>query len=331
MRDAVLRELQAAIQVLEDTLNSELKGAVFRITHADASEQPPDPGEPFQVGRVSKSSSTDDAGTSPPRRWDHRRRFTAAADGKESLAQILKSSLLPAASSAEETAENSSVTSPVGDDDRHQEELALAPMGRTESGDRGKRTLHARIEERLNEVHQHQEPGDDDEDMEEMGSVVSTPSCSSTNWRVDALDLGDRLAATSAAKKGSASVESIVNLVASERERWEAERQGLEARIEELKEQLITVSSPPDTEHEALKKKLHSLRQAVKERSRFGAWVCERHMQESDDEDEAENPRNADKEELRLQMQELERELRNARQAAAKGRRHNGGAASGSR
>merc|ERR1712083_491179 len=60
---------------------------------------------------------------------------------------------------------------------------------------------------------------------------------SGVNWRVDAMDMGDRLAATAAAKKGSASVDSIVDLVASERERWAEEKQKLEERVDELKKE----------------------------------------------------------------------------------------------
>mmetsp|Transcript_24585 Transcript_24585/g.69876 ORF Transcript_24585/g.69876 Transcript_24585/m.69876 type:complete len:353 (-) Transcript_24585:157-1215(-) len=319
VRGAVLKELKT----LQDSLDNELRGALSRINNHSVASAEPDPSEPFQVGKARRPVTVDDTavtGSPRPRRLDTRRRHTAAADGKESLAEILKHAMLLAASSAEETAENSSV----GECADQELELEQRRLKRTDSG---KKDLRARIEERLNEVHQHQarssSSDEDPDELADVASVVSTPSCSSTNWRVDALDFGDRLAATTAARKGSASVESIVHLVQSERERWEQEKHGLEARLEDLKEQVAIVAPAHDTEHEGLKRQLARLRQAVKERSRFGAWVCERHMQESDDEDEQGSSRNADKEALRIQMQGLEADLRSARREASK-RRHSG-------
>merc|ERR1712187_899117 len=72
----------------------------------------------------------------------------------------------------------------------------------------------------------------------------------------------------------------------------------------------------PDAEKEALRCEYQELRKAMKARSRFGAWVCERHMQESDDEEENERPRNAEKEELRRLMSQMPSKLRAARAAA---------------
>lgn len=144
------------------------------------------------------------------------------------------------------------------------------------------------------------------------------------SWRADALDMGDRLASSSAAKKGGASVDSIVDLVTAERERWEEEKQALETRLEELKqEQQAMMKDRKDPEKESLKAQLQDLRKMIKSRSRFGAWVCERHMQESDDEDDG----NADKEALRAQLQTLRDELRSARlEARAKARAQSGSA-----
>ncbi|CAE7375677.1 unnamed protein product, partial [Symbiodinium microadriaticum] len=53
----------------------------------------------------------------------------------------------------------------------------------------------------------------------------------------------------------------------------------------------------PDAEKQALKREHQELRKVIKARSRFGAWVCERHMMESDDEEP-----DGEKEELRRQM-----------------------------
>mmetsp|Transcript_34746 Transcript_34746/g.108242 ORF Transcript_34746/g.108242 Transcript_34746/m.108242 type:complete len:318 (-) Transcript_34746:60-1013(-) len=144
---------------------------------------------------------------------------------------------------------------------------------------------------------------------------ISMKSGSSVNWRIDALDCGDRLAASAAARKGTASVDSIVALVASERERWVEERSALEARLEELKERRQAFHQRPDAEKEELRRQVQELRETMKMRSRFGAWVCERHMQESDDEEES--PSNLEKEQLRGVLAGLEAELREARVQAA--------------
>lgn len=142
---------------------------------------------------------------------------------------------------------------------------------------------------------------------------------SSVLWRADALDVGEGMASEALAKKGSASVESIVALVQAERERWDEEKQALEARLEELKAQRRAQQARhrPDAEKEALKRQHQELRKAMKERSRFGAWVCERHMRESDDDEELQKPANSEKEELRRQMGELFQKLRAARSSAS--------------
>jgi len=140
-------------------------------------------------------------------------------------------------------------------------------------------------------------------------------------WRADALDFGENLAAEAAAKKGNTSVDSIVALVQTERERWEEEKQALEARVEELKEQLRAMQAKhqPDAEKEALKRLYQELRKAMKARSRFGAWVCERHMKESDDDEDTEKPGVSEKEDLRRKMSALGAQLREARAAIGMG------------
>mmetsp|Transcript_94279 Transcript_94279/g.264028 ORF Transcript_94279/g.264028 Transcript_94279/m.264028 type:complete len:415 (+) Transcript_94279:2-1246(+) len=332
VRDSILYELRT----LREQLSSELSGVIERLNKAEASEKEKrehdDHPCAFKVGRHLDDDVVD-ASPRIHRRPTGKRRFTASADGKDSLADLLKNSMLPTASSAEDTIENSSnesfkaVVSQEADiepDRSVSRESASSFRGKT-SFSEGRKNLHARIEERLNEVHQHQveeEHGDvrrdeRQEPMEDTRSDISTPSCSSTIWRLDALDWGDRLAANAAAKKGTASVESIVELVETERDRWATEKQGLEARLEEVKEQLQTFETPSDTEKNALKRQVAELRQTIKVRSRFGAWVCERHMQESDDEEEDDELRNADKEALRIQLQQVETELREARRTVA--------------
>lgn len=143
--------------------------------------------------------------------------------------------------------------------------------------------------------------GEENEDANPRSDKGSDTS--SVAWRADALDVGQNLAAEAAAKKGTTSVESIVALVQVDRERWEEEKQALEARIEELKEQQrsLQATNQPDEEKEALKKEYQDLRKAMKARSRFGAWVCET---------------DAEKEELRRKMSELSAKLRAAKAAA---------------
>ncbi|CAE7878172.1 unnamed protein product [Symbiodinium sp. KB8] len=147
----------------------------------------------------------------------------------------------------------------------------------------------------------------------DTSSIGKKSDASSMNWRADALDVGENLAAEAAAKKGHTSVDSIVALVQAERERWEEERQALEVRVEELQEQLRSMQAAhsPDAEKQALKREHQELRKVIKARSRFGAWVCERHMMESDDEET-----DAEKEELRRRISELSVKLRAAKVAA---------------
>lgn len=171
------------------------------------------------------------------------------------------------------------------------------------------------------QLHALDTPGEEDEDLQkeassDTSSIGKKSDASSMNWRADALDVGENLAAEAAAKKGHMSVDSIVALVQEERERWEEERQALELRVEELKEKLRSMQAvhSPDAEKRALKVEQQELRKVIKARSRFGAWVCERHMVESDDEET-----DGEKEELRRQMASRFAQLRAARAAAGAG------------
>lgn len=140
-----------------------------------------------------------------------------------------------------------------------------------------------------------------------------------SKWRANALDVGDKLASSAAARQGGASVDSIVDLVEAERELRAEERLALEARLEELREQQKLRlaqeggGAGADPEKESLRKQVQELRGVIKARSRFGAWVCERHMQESDDEDDDGPVRNSDKEFLREQLTRLEKDIKAAR------------------
>ncbi|CAK0909804.1 unnamed protein product, partial [Prorocentrum cordatum] len=89
--------------------------------------------------------------------------------------------------------------------------------------------------------------------------------------RANALDVGDKLACSSAARSGGASVDSIVDLVEAERELWAEERLALEARLEELREQQKLRlaqeggGAGADPEKESLRKRVQELRGAIKE------------------------------------------------------------------
>lgn len=152
---------------------------------------------------------------------------------------------------------------------------------------------------------------DDDEDEVPQRCESRSSAASSGRWRVDQLDVGDKLASKSAARKGLASVDGIVTLIEEERARWADEKEALGARLEELKAASDLPVAPRDPEKEELKRQLQDLRKEMKARSRFGAWVCARHAQESDDEDAVEE--RAEREELRRQLDELEVALREAR------------------
>ncbi|CAE7306122.1 unnamed protein product, partial [Symbiodinium sp. KB8] len=159
------------------------------------------------------------------------------------------------------------------------------------------------------------------------GCGVEKQKMSIANFRrrADALDVGEYWAAETAAKKGKTSIDSIVALVRflwlvligfhvqAERERWDEEKEALEANMEELKEKLRSMQAArsPDAEKQALKREHQELRKVIKARSRFGAWVCERHMKESEDEET-----DTEKEALRRKISDLFVRLRAARAAA---------------
>merc|ERR1711948_248460 len=111
----------------------------------------------------------------------------------------------------------------------------------------------------------------------------------------------------------------IVDLVQSERERWADEKRVLEEKVDELKKERQMRRRGFDPEKEELKQEIVNLRATMKQRSRFGAWVCERHMQESDDEADSEDD---EKEELRGELAAIQHDLNQAQ------RRKNAAAAS---
>merc|ERR1712039_5373 len=122
--------------------------------------------------------------------------------------------------------------------------------------------------------------------------------------------MGDKLAAAAASKKGNASVDSIVDLVQTERERWAQEKLSLEMRLDELKQiqqkQLSQLKLGHDPEKEELKQRVQQLRDTMKARGRFGAWVCEQCADVSDEDDE--NPDRIARDKLREELNILQAE-----------------------
>jgi hypothetical protein len=128
-----------------------------------------------------------------------------------------------------------------------------------------------------------------------------------SRWKMHSMDLGEKKAIK---KDGGVSVLAIVH---SEREKWMQEKQEMEERLSELKARHEVQAKPNiEKEKEDLKKQIADLRKTVAERSRFGAWVCEKHINESDDDDDSEGELN-EKEKLRQQLEALESKLRTAR------------------
>eukprot|EP00413_Alexandrium_margalefii_P000489 CAMPEP_0204516528 /NCGR_PEP_ID=MMETSP0661-20131031/3192_1 /ASSEMBLY_ACC=CAM_ASM_000606 /TAXON_ID=109239 /ORGANISM="Alexandrium margalefi, Strain AMGDE01CS-322" /LENGTH=344 /DNA_ID=CAMNT_0051521891 /DNA_START=36 /DNA_END=1070 /DNA_ORIENTATION=- len=283
LQQQVQAMVTAEMRGLQESLGRELQGVLGRLRKADTTQQ---------AGAEAAAGDEDEGPLL--RRGDFRRRWTCAADGADSLSSILRRT-----ASTESDAEHGGEHSCAEDAlqtrmsvVRYPSETSCTPADAEELPVSRRNT-------------------DEHNDME----VGSFKSGSSVVWRMDALDCGDRLAASAAAKKGSASVDSIVELVESERARWAEEKVVLEARLEELKEQRQLSRRCPDAEKQALKQQVQELRETMKLRSRFGAWVCERHMQESDD--EGESPGSLEKEELRQVMASLQAEIRDARAKAA--------------
>jgi len=322
IRQRVQELVSAELKGLEENFSKELQNVLARLVKAD--EQPSNPSVPA-IDSLPLHS-----------RPDTRRRWTCAVDGADSLSAILRR----AAGDGDANDEDSEGM-PKGDED-----LGRSPISEigTKSlvSEAGSTRLRKSISFDSQENDTFDLPAAADslrfeesleEDVHADVEENSMKSGSSVVWRIDALDCGDKLAASAAAKKGSASVDSIIELVESERERWSEEKLALEARLEELKEQRQMFRRTPDAEKAELKRQVQELRDTMKLRSRFGAWVCERHMQESDDDEES--PSNLEKEELRETMATLQAELRSARMQAAANVAHavssqQPGAASGS-
>jgi len=294
--------VQSEIQNLEAELSRELNGVMSRLMVNRESPSSRRPGSP----------AGSDKAVARHTRPECKRRWTIAADGAHNL-----SAMLACAEREQDEESTTTVDAPLpkavhfSSDGEDMLEVPADGSVKDEEGPRGPPTTPCTP---------HWSPSSipmNDEDA--SPSSPSLKKGTQSGWHADALDFGDMwLAAAAAARRGSASVDSIVDLVQSERERWAIEKQELEERLQELKDhqQTLVAQQRENPEKEKLKQKLSELRQAIKAKNRFGAWVCERHMQESDDEEENEPPKNTLREELRKKVAELERELRQARREA---------------
>jgi len=302
VQELVLSEMRK----IEDSLSKELQAALARLLKANASDQDSQMPASSSSGPSPQYTPDDTPVSHRRKRFDGRRRWTCAVDGAESLATILRRA------AEEDEAEEAAIQATSTPKSLIPGPPALKPiLSRDGSVGEG-------IRKRTSFDSQFPEPESDDEDEQETRvDQDSAKSGSSVVWRIDALDCGDRLAASAAAKKGSASVNDIVELIQSERESWAEEKGILESRLEDLKEQREKQRREQghDAEKAELKQRVQELRETIRRRSRFGTWFCAQHLQESDDEEDEAPP--AEREELRATLMTLQAELRRVRSARA--------------
>ncbi|CAE7018434.1 PRKG2, partial [Symbiodinium sp. CCMP2456] len=292
--------MKAQVATLQEAVLHELEGAVERLKKVQKSEDSEDLLTNFQRAvsaqpdseKAEKSAEWLGTGSQdlrPIRRPDKRRWTTSMAGIGGALTPSCLVTPLEDADTPATSTVVSAAASEVASDNSDSPPMSRRTSLRDGSMKQPRKASRITFEGQL---HALDTPGEEDEDLQkEAGSDTSSigkkSDASSMNWRADALDVGENLAAEAAAKKGHMSVDSIVALVQEERERWEEERQALELRVEELKlgQRWDEAVHSPDAEKRALKVEQQELRKVIKARSRFGAWVCEKHMVESDDEE----------------------------------------------
>mmetsp|Transcript_37912 Transcript_37912/g.67639 ORF Transcript_37912/g.67639 Transcript_37912/m.67639 type:complete len:420 (+) Transcript_37912:46-1305(+) len=329
LQEAMLHELECAVGRLGKAPAADLATASHSFERAISAETCPEKSVKVSTGSQWYGRVLQDI--RPIKRAEKRRWTTSMSNIGGALAPAILVSPLEDIDTPVTSTVVSAAPSEVASDESDSSKMSKRPSLR-EAAD-GSRQSHRKTTritfeglEQLNAMDRQADRHEDESDEEpfhhktmchkrtgsDTSSVGRKSDASSMNWRADALDVGEFLAAEAAAKKGHTSVDSIVALVEAERERWEEERQVLEARVSELQEQVrsMQVAHSPDAEKQALKKEHQELRKVMKARSRFGAWVCARHMMESDDEET-----DAEKEELRRKMSEMSVQLRRARAA----------------
>lgn len=328
---AVLRAFMPQLELLKESLSSELQGVTSRLSKAKSWSHV----SPGLHAARTMPPQQDGAGAEelvlPMAKREWKRRWTTATDGIEGALRTIRAQNFRTAGEDLDTPASTVVSCAASDvpSDTSQSQSrrsSLADLSGTSQLKVGldlqePHPLPKRRPSRISFQRADADLDDPESDRDESSpqTNASNPGSDtfSLSWRADSLDVGENLAAEAAAKKGTTSVDSIIALVQTQRERWDEEKQALEAQLEELKEQLRMLKDKrkPDAEKEALKVQYQELRKAMKARSRFGAWVCERHLQESDDEEDSQGPRNTDKEELRRCLAEMSSKLRAAREA----------------
>lgn len=314
LQEAVLHELEGAVERLKKVQKSEDAEDLLTNFQRAVSAQP----ESEKAAKSAQWLGTGSQELRPIRRPDKRRWTTSMGGIGGALTPACLVTPLEDADTPATSTVVSAAASEVASDNSDSPPMSRRPSLRDGKDMKPRKASRITFEGQL---HALDTPGGEDEDIEkgagsDTSSIGKKSDASSMNWRADALDVGENLAAEAAAKKGHMSVDSIVALVQEERERWEEERQALELRVEELKEKLRSMQAvhSPDAEKRALKIEQQELRKVIKARSRFGAWVCEKHLAESDDEET-----DGEKEELRRQMASRFAQLRAARAAAGAG------------
>ncbi|CAE7231053.1 PRKG2 [Symbiodinium sp. KB8] len=309
LQEAVLRELEGAVERLKKVQKSEDAEELLTNFQRAVSAEP----DSEEATKSAHWLGTGSQELRPICRPDKRRWTTSMGGiGGALTPACLVTPLLEDTDTPATSTVVSAAASEVASDNSDSPPMSRRPSLRDGSVKQPRKASRITFEGQL---HALDTPGEEDEDLQkeassDTSSIGKKSDVSSMNWRADALDVGENLAAEAAAKKGHMSVDSIVALVQEERERWEEERQALELRVEELKEKLRSMQAvhSPDAEKRALKVEQQELRKVIKARSRFGAWVCERHMVESDDEET-----DGEKEELRRQMASRFAQLRAVR------------------
>lgn len=330
VREVVRGEVGAAMRGIEASVGQEMQGVTERLTKGGALEAPP---------RALRSSARHN--TAPGRDVvSSMRRFSemhmsSSTSAPAERKQVVRYNTTPARPQA--------MTATIGDDDEEDDpahirchpELDLPVRDRSSSlaaryealdltqarfrsedthtdGDRATSASHSVAESCASVDDDDAESGDLSPDSK-VGTMLEIPRHHrkrSSSWRMTSMDVGEKKAMTSR-KDGF----SIIGIVSSERERWMMEKETLELRLTDLKARQEELHRPRvDQEKEDLKKRLAELRQSIAQRSRFGAWVCERHMRDQEiDEDGASDGELSEKERLRVQLGELQAKLKDAR------------------
>eukprot|EP00930_Biecheleria_cincta_P002530 TRINITY_DN10353_c0_g3_i1.p1 TRINITY_DN10353_c0_g3~~TRINITY_DN10353_c0_g3_i1.p1 ORF type:complete len:395 (-),score=89.57 TRINITY_DN10353_c0_g3_i1:70-1254(-) len=314
---AVLRAFVPRLDNFKESLSSELQGVTSRLSKAKTSSHSSPGWRAARTMPLQQHGAGPEELVLPVAKREWKRRWTTPADSIEGSLRTIPGQNFRVAAEDLDTPASTVVSCAASDvhsdTSQSQSRPSSLPDQERQPKRRASRISFQRADVDIDDSESDRDPCSPQRSPSNAGSDTF-----SLSWRANSLDFGENLAAEAAAKKGTTSVDSIIALVQTQRERWDEEKQALEAQLEELKERLRLLKDKrkPDAEKEALKAEYQELRKAMKARSRFGAWVCERHLQESDDEEDSQGPQNAEKEELRRRLAEMSSMLRAAREAA---------------